>query len=215
MATGDVAVLLGHLENRVKTLLNRLTQLAEHLRQILADPVHARPDWPSIVTHFRVSETQLRQFHRDVQPFLQYFVFRPASNPAKPPPPQADIPLMLSTRSYLEMEGEEVQLQAAYWDRAHAGEHMNHGRDIQEKEKGGEGQGGVEKVIEGFNDALERVDVVCDWLSAEFRDKIKSYKSPGLETPAWRDQAATVAEKGFRYLEAVTDGHGTYAPLAR
>jgi hypothetical protein len=113
------------------------------------------------------------------------------------------------------MEGEEVQLQAAYWDRAHAGEHMNHGRDIQEKEKGGEGQGGVEKVIEGFNDALERVDVVCDWLSAEFRDKIKSYKSPGLETPAWRDQAATVAEKGFRYLEAVTDGHETYAPLAR
>ncbi len=41
---------------------------------------------PAIVTHFRVTEHQLEQLGRDVQPFLQYFVLRPQARP----PPQAD-----------------------------------------------------------------------------------------------------------------------------
>lgn len=100
---------------------------------------------PAIVTHFRVTEHQLEQLGRDVQPFLQYFVLRPQARP----PPQADgaclsalgqcrdvqcfehrgqirqppsnlstVPLMLSTRSLVEMEAGEAQLQAAFWERA-------------------------------------------------------------------------------------------------
>lgn len=129
---------LGHYETRAANLLQRLGQLAEHLRQVQANPQLVPPDWyvyvyvyvyicmcvdgcmlctcsgplgrptsmgcvrvagrpvqsitspthdrPAIVTHFRVTEHQLEQLGRDVQPFLQYFVLRPQARP----PPQAD-----------------------------------------------------------------------------------------------------------------------------
>lgn len=199
MSTGEVSAALGQYENRAKTLLTRLGQLAEHLRQILANPLHAHPDWPTIVTHFRVTETQLEQLHRDVQPLLQYFVLRPASHPSRPPPPHADIPLMLSTRSYLEMEGEEAQLQATYWDRIQTQAHVK-----EEDEE--DSEGGLEGLIERVNEAVERVGIVCDWRLAEFKERMNAYKSPGLKVPAWRKDAAARAEEAFAWCEARTDG---------
>ena len=184
-ATGETAAALGAFENRAKTLLTRLSQLAAHLRQILANPHNAHPDWATIVTHFRITETQLEQLHRDVQPFLQYFVLKPAG--AVPPPPQADVPLLLSSRSHVEMEGEETQVQAAFWDRAHPPEDL-------------------EGLIKTVNEAVERMGVICDWRLAEFREGMKAYKSPGMEVPVWRKGAEKKVEQAFAWLEARTDG---------
>jgi hypothetical protein len=115
---------------------------------------------------------------------------------------------MLSTRSYLEMEGEEVQLQAAYWDRVQAQAHGRQGGAAKEEgeEEEEEEEGGVEGLIEKVNEAVERVGIVCDWRLAEFKERMKAYKSPGLEVPGWRKEAAARAEEAFAWCEARTDG---------
>lgn len=138
---------------------------------------------------------------------------------------------MLSTRSLVEMEAGEAQLQAAFWERADPPEDAEaslwvlgvawvlvttsdgapprferltlYGPSISRTTTNATY---LQALLASVNAAVDRVGSMLDWQLLEFKDGMKALKSPGLDVPAWRKNAEQRAERAFAWLEARADG---------